>query len=66
MVVVAKGNVVVGVPVEVGDEPCDMGAIVPVQAAPWGQHAGCPALSIEQTLSLGQQRPGWLRFTQAL
>lgn len=66
MVVVAPPVVVACVPVEVGEEPCVIGAIVPVHAAPAGQQAGWPALSMEHVSVVLQHKPGWLMFVQAL
>lgn len=51
-------GVVVWVPMEVGEEPCVIGAIVPVHALPLGQQAAWPALSIEHTSVVLQHKPG--------
>lgn len=55
----------VPVPVEV-DVPVWMAPIVPVQAAPRGQHATCPAASALHLALGAQQRPGAPMFAQLL
>jgi hypothetical protein len=58
--------VVAGVEVTLMEDVAwSMGAIVPVQAAPFKQHAAWPAVSAAQTWSLRQQIPGWLMFVHA-
>jgi hypothetical protein len=58
-------SVAVVVPLPV-DPPVIIAPIVPVQAAPRGQHATCPAASALH-LALGeQQRPGAPMFAQLL
>lgn len=47
-----------------GFAPVAMAPIAPVHAAPWGQHATCPAWSAEHTAVRGQQSPGAPRPAQ--
>ena len=53
------------VPVPV-DVPVLIAPIVPVQAAPRGQHATCPAASALHLALGAQQRPGAPMFAQLL
>jgi hypothetical protein len=58
-------DVTLPVPVPV-DVPVLIAPIVPVQAAPLGQHATCPAASALHLALGAQQRPGAPMFAQLL